>query len=612
MSLEFNRPGGLCLEGNISENFKIFKQEILIYFKATETDKKDTGVQVARLLNLLGHDGLKLYNTIKKEDPETVDTILKALEIYCIPKTNEIIEHFNFFNRKQGEGEQFDIWYTDLKKLIKGCNFGDAEDKMLRTQIVLGVFDKETQTRLLRDDVGLVKIVAYCQSIERAESNRRMLSSTKEVDKVVHGVGFKSKWGTEDIEKRNNSKQSQWKRNNANDHQTETTEDKGKMGSQINCNRCGLRHMYRECPAYGKNCRNCSGFNHFAIMCKKKKQVYEKNIKKKAQEIRVESKDEEDSVFSVQSIHTVCSIKNEWCKVFKVNGKEVNFKLDSGAEVNTLSERDCKKLNLMKLIKKSNIVLEVYGGFKMKPTGEVKAILTLGDQKIETEFVVIDKIYDSKSIIGLPMLKKFKLLKNVNVIDKSRNESDINYFIENNRDIFEGVGCFPDVCKLTMKEGVTPKASVARRVPIKIKDKLKLKLEELVEKEIIAPADEPSEWVNNLVIVQKPDLSLRICLDPQELNKSLVRDQFLVPTLEEITPKLIGRKYYSVLDLKDGYYHIKLDDRSSKYCTFSTPFGNYRFLRLAFGLSVAPELFMKQNEKYFGDIEGVTIYFDDI
>lgn len=71
----------------------------------------------------------------------------------------------------------------------------------------------------------------------------------------------------------------------------------------------------------------------------------------------------------------------------------------------------------------------------MKFTGDIKAILTLGDQNIKTEFVVIDKTYDGKSIIGLPMLEKFKLLKNVNVIDKGRNKSDINYFIENNRDI---------------------------------------------------------------------------------------------------------------------------------------------------------------------------------
>jgi len=54
----------MCLEGNLSENFKIFNQEIKIYFKATETYKKDTNVQVSRLLNLIGHDGFKLYNTI--------------------------------------------------------------------------------------------------------------------------------------------------------------------------------------------------------------------------------------------------------------------------------------------------------------------------------------------------------------------------------------------------------------------------------------------------------------------------------------------------------------------------------------------------------------------
>jgi len=134
--------------------------------------------------------------------------------------------------------------------------------------------------------------------------------------------------------------------------------------------------------------------------------------------------------------------------VFQVNGKNVNFKLDSGAEVNTLSENDCEKLNLMKEIKKSNIVLEVYGDFKMKPIGVVKAILTLGDQNIETEFVVINKIYDSKSIIGLPLLRKFELLKNINVINKDSNGLDINNFIEMNRDVFEGVGCFHDICKL--------------------------------------------------------------------------------------------------------------------------------------------------------------------
>lgn len=147
---------------------------------------------MARLLNLLGQDGLKLYNTIASKKYETVVSILKALEEYCIPKANEIMEHFNFFNGRQSENEQFDVWYTDLKKLIKGCNFGDAEEKILRTQIVLGIYDKETQERLLRDDVVLPKVVIYCRAVERAENNRRVLTTTMETEKAVHEVNYKS------------------------------------------------------------------------------------------------------------------------------------------------------------------------------------------------------------------------------------------------------------------------------------------------------------------------------------------------------------------------------------------------------------------------------------
>lgn len=612
MALEFNKPSGLCLEGNLSENFKIFNQEIKIYFKATETDKKDKDVQVARLLNLMGHDGLKLYNTIKKSGEESVESILKTLEEYCIPKTNEIIEHFNFFNRKQQEGEQFDIWYTDLKKLIKGCNFGETENKILRTQIVLGISDKETQTRLLRDDIELSKVVSYCQSVERAESNRRTLTSSNEANKVVHEIGHKTRWENKDQNQNNtwvkNGKFGKQRRaNHSNGHQMSKT---GNEFNIIDCNRCGSKHLYKNCPAYGKCCKNCNGYHHFAKVCKKKRE-FNKNEMKKAQEIVVENR-EEENMFVVESVHKLWSIKNEWCKTFKINGKNINFKLDSGAEINTLSEVDCINLGLKELIRTTRVTLEVYGGFKMKPIGEIKTILTLGDKNVETEFIIIGKAYNSKSIIGLPMLTEFKLLSSVDLITTKNEESGKDDFIKKNNDVFEGVGCFPDVCKLKLKKGVVPKASVARRVPIKIRDRLKLKLEDLVRKEIITPMDEPSEWVNNLVVVQKQDLSLRICLDPKELNNGLVREQFTVPTLEEITPKLINKKYYSVLDLKDGYYHIKLDDESSKYCTFSTPFGNYRFLRLAFGLNVAPELFMKQNQKYFGDIEGVIIYFDDL
>ncbi|XP_026821584.1 uncharacterized protein LOC113559993 [Rhopalosiphum maidis] len=131
------------------------------------------------------------------------------------------MEHFNFFNRKQHEGEQFDIWYTDFKKLIKGCNFGEAENKILKTQIVLGILDKETQTRLLRDDVELAKVVSCRQSIERAESNRRTLITANDADKAVHEVMRKSSIGAKNISKPkkiNESSPRQWNSSQSNDH----------------------------------------------------------------------------------------------------------------------------------------------------------------------------------------------------------------------------------------------------------------------------------------------------------------------------------------------------------------------------------------------------------
>jgi len=74
MALEFNRLNNLYLEGNLSEYFKVFKEETELYLKS--------------LLNFMGLDGLKLYSIIKKVGKGMADIILKSLEEYCTLKTN--------------------------------------------------------------------------------------------------------------------------------------------------------------------------------------------------------------------------------------------------------------------------------------------------------------------------------------------------------------------------------------------------------------------------------------------------------------------------------------------------------------------------------------------
>jgi len=138
--MEFYKPAPLKMTGNLPQNFKFFKQQIEIYITATETDTKSKGVQVARLLNLMGADALKVYNTLitdKDKDTE-VSGILEKLEKYCSPRVNEIMAHYKFFTAKQNE-DPFDVYLTHLKELVKPCNFGTMETKLLKTQIVLGI-----------------------------------------------------------------------------------------------------------------------------------------------------------------------------------------------------------------------------------------------------------------------------------------------------------------------------------------------------------------------------------------------------------------------------------------------------------------------------------------
>lgn len=132
------------------------------------------------------------------------------------------------------------------------------------------------------------------------------------------------------------------------------------------------------------------------------------------------------------------------------------------------------------------------------------------------------------------------------------------------------------------------------------------------ESKIISKVTKPTDWVSDLVIVEKRDGTLRICLSPLELNKYVKREVFQIPTLDDLTANLAGKQIFTVLDMKEGFFQIPLDPASSYLCTFNTPFGRYKFDRLPFGLCSSPEVFQRENLKIFGDIEGVQIYFDDL
>lgn len=115
-----------------------------------------------------------------------------------------------------------------------------------------------------------------------------------------------------------------------------------------------------------------------------------------------------------------------------------------------------------------------------------------------------------------------------------------------------------------------------------------------------------------MVAVPKPDGRMRICLDPKELNEAIKREHYQIPTIEEVATRLHGAKLFSVLDARDGFWHIKLDEESSYLTTFNTPFGRYRWKRMPFGISSAPEVFQRRMCEVVEGLKGVEVVADDI
>ncbi|GFX38203.1 transposon Ty3-I Gag-Pol polyprotein [Trichonephila clavipes] len=137
-------------------------------------------------------------------------------------------------------------------------------------------------------------------------------------------------------------------------------------------------------------------------------------------------------------------------------------------------------------------------------------------------------------------------------------------------------------------------------VNVKSKPILVLRGYRLEKEGIVSKVNKPTDWVQSLVIVEKPSGNLRLRLDPKHL-KVIKREHYQSPCSDDIS-RLDGKKIFSVVDLKDGFWHVPLDEVSSEICTFNTPFGRYKFNKMSFGIVSAPELFQKREIKSFLEI----------
>ena len=184
--------------------------------------------------------------------------------------------------------------------------------------------------------------------------------------------------------------------------------------------------------------------------------------------------------------------------------------------------------------------------------------------------------------------------------------------IEEYPDCFKGIGRFPGTHKIHLQEGGKTVIHSQQKWPIAMHDKLKAKLDQMEKDEIITQVTEPTDWVNSLAYLWKPDSDLQVCLDPKDLNKVTKRTYHNIPTVEEVIHAFAGSKFFSKLDAKSAFWCIRLEEESSYLTTFGTTFGRYHYLVMPYCSTDSQDAFLAKMDQILEGLEGVVSITNDI
>ena len=87
-----------------------------------------------------------------------------------------------------------------------------------------------------------------------------------------------------------------------------------------------------------------------------------------------------------------------------------------------------------------------------------------------------------------------------------------------------------------------------------LREGVKAELNNMEKRVVIWKVEEPTDRVNSMAIVEKPDL--RICMDPGHLNKGIKRELFQLPSIEHITTRMASAKWFTKIDANGGYWQM--------------------------------------------------------
>lgn len=561
------------------------------YFVANKLGDESSAVQASNLLSSLGREAIKVLNNlgVTTADKAVLSKIKEKLTAHFAPSRNKTYERCMFHRIKQHEHEAFADFFQKLQAQVKKCSYGQNEEEFTMDQIVLGIHSEHTRQKLWTEDsLDFDRTIKICRAEDRAA---KQIHQVQESTSSVNAV---------------------------------------KKDTDYYCKRCSSRHAFRECPTFETPCKRCNRMGHTTENCKsnskseakekqshpkgKPKEFYRKSKSGKMKKVffiegssdessSSSDSDSDDYEFSVGEIKTVNSLGDgdKWSELLFIHDQALKVKLDTGAECNVLSKKDANRLNL-KICATSTKRILTYNNAEVPVIGEASAYCETKKDTAKpavVKFKVVDGSF--KPILGRSMCEKMGFIVRVNELTADSQQQNQ-----------PKLGCFKDfVYDIDFIDNPNFKVIPPRRIPHAYRSLVKEEIDNMVSLGVITPVSEPSPAVSPLLVIKKGD-SLRVCMDPTELNKNVKRRHYPLKTIDEVAAKIHGSCYFTKLDCNKGFWQIRVTARTSNYLAFGTPWGRYKYLRLPFGLNTSPEVFSENMTKTLEGIEGCESAMDDV
>ena len=177
---------------------------------------------------------------------------------------------------------------------------------------------------------------------------------------------------------------------------------------------------------------------------------------------------------------------------------------------------------------------------------------------------------------------------------------------------FNRLGSLKGAYNIRVDPTVKPATHARRKVPIESKEAIDKELDYLIEEEIITEQVEPTPWVSSVTFPRKPNGEVRVCLDPSNLNKAIIREHHKPMTVEEIAHELAGATVYTKADALKAFLQIHLTHEASLLTTFNSHRGQLLFLRMPFGAKISQDVFQLRIDAILKQCPGVIGIHDDM